>query len=95
MTNQCDGCIRWVPLENWIHKEEYQWGPFRCTAHLYKEKKKYTAKEKYLHSLWITEAWMYNLAIIAYKEYDLEKPPLTFVEWCTHKFDSMEDEFLS
>jgi len=93
MINQCDWCMRWLPVNNWIHYEEHPWWPFVCTAHLYK--KKYSKKEKYLHSLWITEAWMYNLAIIAYEGYDLEKPPLTFVEWCTHKFDSMEDEFLS
>ena len=95
MNNQCDWCIRWVKLVNWIHREEYPWWSFWCTAHLYKEKKKYSKKEKYLYSLWITEAWIYNLAIIAYEEYNKEKSPLTFVEWCTHKFDSMEDEFLS
>lgn len=50
---------------------------------------------KYLELTNITEAWLYEIAMNIYMEYKKDNPPLTFLEWCQYKFDSIEDPFLS
>lgn len=43
MKNQCDGCMRGLPVENGIHREPTGGMGMGCTAHLYIEKTKLVA----------------------------------------------------
>lgn len=36
--NQCDGCLRGLPIRDGIHYGPSEWDRIGCTAHLYKEK---------------------------------------------------------
>jgi hypothetical protein len=42
----------------------------------------------------VTEAALYGIAMNIYQLYDQEKPPLSFIERSTFKFDQCEDEFM-
>ena len=75
--NQCDGCLRWIPIVNGKHKESYQWWPFMCTAHLYFKNLNWD-----IYNLWITKTWLYAIASQIYIEYLKEKTDMNFVEWC-------------